>query len=118
SQSLRLSRRSPALRLLQTARDEAHRFAVTFQRVRRAKRTVTSALLEAPGVGPAKRRLLLRTFGSVQGVRDAGVEQIAALPGFSAASAERLLEYLARTSPTSNDMVAPAGVAPPQAESD
>jgi len=91
SESLRLSRRSPGLRLLQMARDEAHRFAVTFQRARRTRRTVTSQLLEIPGVGPSKRRALLQVFGSVQGVKDAGVVAIAGVPGFSRASALKLL---------------------------
>ena len=59
SEPLRLSRRSPALRMLQQARDEAHRFAITFQRKRRTVRTITSELLRIPGVGESKRRLLL-----------------------------------------------------------
>ena len=96
SESVRLSRRSPGLRMLQQARDEAHRFAVTYNRQRRSIRTVTSELLTIPGIGPSKRRLLLQTFGSVQGVRDATVDRIAALPGFSVASAQRLLDSLAR----------------------
>src|SRR5688500_6996825 len=95
SEPIRLPRRSPGLRMLQQARDEAHRFAVTYNRKRRSMRTVTSELLQVPGIGPSKRRLLLQTFGSVQGVRGASVEQIAALPGFSAGSARRLLERLA-----------------------
>ena len=82
SESLRLPRRSPALRVLQQARDEAHRFAITFQRKRRAMRTVTSELLRIPGVGESKRRQLLAAFGSLQGVREAPPEAIAALPGF------------------------------------
>lgn len=96
---LKLSRRSPALRLLQQARDEAHRFAVTYNRKRRTMRTVTSELLRVPGIGPVKRRLLLQVFGSVQGVRDAGEEAISRLPGFNAAKAKALLEELARTAP-------------------
>jgi excinuclease ABC subunit C len=96
---LRLSRRSPGLRLLQQARDEAHRFAVTYNRKRRSMRTVTSELLKVPGIGPVKRRQLLREFGSVQGVRDAGEEAIAKLPGFNAERARKLLESLAATSP-------------------
>jgi len=92
---IRLSRRSPGLRMVQQARDEAHRFAVTYNRKRRSLRTVTSELLSISGVGPSKRRTLLQSFGSIQGVRDATVEQIAALPGFSAASAQRLLDVLA-----------------------
>jgi excinuclease ABC subunit C len=96
---LKLSRRSPALRLLQQARDEAHRFAVTYNRKRRTMRTVTSELLKVRGIGPVKRRLLLHEFGSVQGVRDAGEEAIARLPGFNAERARKLLESLAATSP-------------------
>jgi excinuclease ABC subunit C len=96
---LKLSRRSPALRLLQQARDEAHRFAVTYNRKRRSMRTVTSQLLKVPGIGPVKRRQLLKEFGSVQGVRDAGEEAIARLPGFNPDRARKLLESLAATSP-------------------
>jgi excinuclease ABC subunit C len=96
---LKLSRRSSALRLLQQARDEAHRFAVTYNRKRRSMRTVTSELLKVPGIGPVKRRRLLQEFGSVQGVRDAGEEAIAKLPGFNAERARKLLETLAATSP-------------------
>jgi len=96
---LKISRRSPGLRLLQQARDEAHRFAVTYNRKRRAMRTVTSELLRVPGIGPVKRRLLLKEFGSVQGVRDAGEDAIAKLPGFNAERARKLLESLAATSP-------------------
>jgi len=96
---LRLSRRSPGLRLLQQARDEAHRFAVTYNRKRRSMRTVTSELLKVPGIGPVKRRQLLKEFGSVQGVRDASEDAIAKLPGFNAERARKLLESLAATSP-------------------
>jgi len=95
SDPVRLPRRSPGLRMLQQARDEAHRFAVTYNRKRRSLRTVTSELLSIPGIGPSKRRALIQTFGSVQGVREATVEQIAALPGFSASSAQKLLDRLA-----------------------
>jgi excinuclease ABC subunit C len=93
-ESLRLSRRSPGLRLLQRVRDEAHRFAITYNRKRRAMRTVTSELLKIPGIGPQRRRALLHAFGSVQGVRDANEADIARVPGFSAASARRVLEAL------------------------
>jgi excinuclease ABC subunit C len=100
SESLRLPRRSPALRVLQQARDEAHRFAITFQRKRRSMRTITSELLRIPGVGESKRRKLLETFGSLQGVREASPEAIAALPGFGQKTAERILELLRRSEPT------------------
>jgi excinuclease ABC subunit C len=108
AESLRLSRRSPALRVLQQARDEAHRFAITFQRKRRAVRTITSELLRIPGVGEAKRRQLLEAFGSLQGVRDAGAEAIAALPGFGPKIAERIVGVLRDTSPTAAGIVAPS----------
>jgi len=91
---LRLSRRSPSLKLLQRARDEAHRFAVNYSRRRRVKRTITSELLTVPGVGPRRRRLLLERFGSVAGVRTATPAEIAALPGFSQRLADRILERL------------------------
>jgi excinuclease ABC subunit C len=94
---LRLSRRSPSLKLLQRARDEAHRFAVTYSRQRRSRRTITSQLLTIPGVGPNRRRKLLERFGSVAGVRTATREEIASLPGFSRTLAERILDRLGTT---------------------
>jgi excinuclease ABC subunit C len=105
SESLRLSRRSAGLRLLQQARDEAHRFAITYNRKRRTMRTVTSELLQIPGIGPAKRRELLRAFGSVQGIREASPDAIAKLRGFNHARAVRLLEALAASSPTAPSQV-------------
>ena len=103
SESMRLSRRSPALRMLQQARDEAHRFAVTFQRKRRAVRTITSELLRIPGIGDSKRRQLLTHFGSVQAIRAATPEQIAEVPGFSLKSAAKILDAL-----RASDALAPA----------
>jgi excinuclease ABC subunit C len=96
---IRMSRRSPALRLLQQLRDEAHRFAITYNRKRRTMRTVTSELLKVPGIGPVKRRRLIQEFGSVQGVRDAGEEAIAKVAGFNVEQARKLLETLAANSP-------------------
>jgi excinuclease ABC subunit C len=94
SDSLLLPRRSPSLKLLQRVRDEAHRFAIDYSRARRARRTVTSQLLDIPGVGPRRRRLLLEKFGSLAGVRLATPQEIAALPGFSSKLADRVLEHL------------------------
>jgi excinuclease ABC subunit C len=96
---IRMSRRSTALRLLQQIRDEAHRFAVTYNLKRRTMRTVTSELLKVPGIGPVKRRRLLQEFGSIQGVREATEEAISRVPGFNAEQARRLLETLAASSP-------------------
>ncbi len=73
---VRLARDSPVLHLVQRIRDEAHRFAITFHRKVRARRTVGTALTEIPGVGAARARLLLRRFGSVQGVRQAAPEAL------------------------------------------
>jgi excinuclease ABC subunit C len=81
---------SSALYLVQRLRDEAHRFAITYHRDLRSKRTVRSAFDDLPGVGPKRRRELLKVFGSVKRVRDAPVEQIAAVPGISRALAERI----------------------------
>ena len=72
---------SPALYLVQRLRDEAHRFAITYHRGLRARRTVRSAFDDLPGVGPKRKRELLKVFGSIKRVRDAPVEQIAAVPG-------------------------------------
>jgi len=112
SEPLTLSRRSPALRLLQQARDDVHRFAITFQRKRRTVRTITSELLRIPGVGESERRLLLSTFGSLQAIREATAEQIGALPGFSAKSGQRILDALRQS-----DALAPSPSAPAESSS-
>ncbi len=91
---LRLARRAPSLRLLQRARDEAHRFGVAYSRKRRTQRTITSELLEIPGVGPLRRTRLLERFGSLAAVRTASTAEIAAVPGFSLTLAERILGAL------------------------
>jgi excinuclease ABC subunit C len=81
---------SSALYLVQRLRDEAHRFAITYHRTLRDRRTVRSAFDDLPGVGPKRKRELLKVFGSIKRVRDAPVEQIAAVPGISRALAERI----------------------------
>ncbi len=90
SEPILLPPTSSALYLVQRLRDEAHRFAITYHRDLRAKRTVRSAFDDLPGVGPKRKRELLKVFGSVKRVRDAPVEQIAAVPGISRALAERI----------------------------
>ena len=94
AESLRLPRRSPSLRLLQRARDEAHRFGLAYNRQRRTTRTITSELLNIPGVGPNRRRQLLERFGSLAGVKSASVAELATVPGFSTRLAERVLTHL------------------------
>jgi excinuclease ABC subunit C len=85
-----LAATSPALYLVQRLRDEAHRFAITYHRDLRAKRTVRSAFDDLPGVGPKRKRELLKVFGSIKRVREAPVEQIAAVPGIGRSLAERI----------------------------
>ena len=85
---------SAALYLVQRVRDEAHRFAITYHRDLRSKRTVRSAFDELPGVGPRRRQALLRVFGSVKRIREAPVEQIAAVPGIGPGLASRIKEGL------------------------
>jgi excinuclease ABC subunit C len=96
SQPLRLPRRSGGLRLLQRIRDEAHRFAVSYNRNLRTRRTVRSELVEIPGVGTARQRQLLERFGSLRGVARASEEQIAALPGFGIRLARNVREHARR----------------------
>ena len=78
---IRLSRKDPALQLIQRARDEAHRFAITRHRQRRGKHMRETGLTDIPGVGPARARLLLRRFGSVKGLRGADPHEIEAAVG-------------------------------------
>jgi excinuclease ABC subunit C len=85
---------SPGLMLLRRLRDEAHRFAITYHRKLRDKRMTGSALEEIPGVGPRRRRLLLRTFGSIEGIRRASVDDLAAVPTMTKRLAEQVREYL------------------------
>ncbi|MDP2950247.1 MAG: excinuclease ABC subunit UvrC [Chloroflexota bacterium] len=89
-----LPRTSQALYLVQRIRDEAHRFAITYHRKVRQKRSVQSALDAIPGIGPKRKRALLRKFGSVQRLREATLDDIAATPGFTRALAERVREGL------------------------
>jgi excinuclease ABC subunit C len=94
--SVRLDRRNRALHLLQRIRDEAHRFAVRYNRKLRSRRTIRSDLGDIPGIGPRRQTVLLRRFGSLQGVKEASKEDIARVPGFSEALASRILTYLGR----------------------
>jgi excinuclease ABC subunit C len=85
---------SQALYLVQRLRDEAHRFAITYHRNLRAKRATRSAFDDLPGLGPKRRRELLKVFGSAKRVREAPVEQIAAVPGISRNLAEKIKAHL------------------------
>ncbi|HYG93914.1 MAG TPA: excinuclease ABC subunit UvrC [Nocardioides sp.] len=85
-----LPRTSEGLYLLQRVRDEAHRFAITHHRSRRSKSMVESVLDDVPGLGEVRRRTLLRHFGSLKKLREASVEEIAAVPGIGPRTAESI----------------------------
>ena len=94
AEPVRLPRNSQALYLLQRVRDEAHRFAVTYHRTVRGKRVRQSALDAVPGIGPKRKRALLRKFGSVKALRAASIEEIAATEGLSSRLAETVKRSL------------------------
>ncbi|MEZ5186346.1 MAG: excinuclease ABC subunit UvrC [Candidatus Nanopelagicales bacterium] len=99
-----LSRRSQGLYLLQRIRDEAHRFAITYHRQKRSRRLSTSVVEDIPGVGPNRRKALMRAFGSLSRLRRATVEELAAVPGISADLAVTIQAQLAseQVAPTIN----------------
>ncbi len=94
SQPLRLPGDSPALHLIQQIRDEAHRFAITAHRQRRGKAQQQSVLDSIPGLGPQRRKVLLKAFGGLQGVRRSGIDDLVAVKGISRALAERIYDHL------------------------
>ncbi len=94
SQPALLPRRSEALHLLQRVRDEAHRFAVTFHRKLRAKRSIASELDKMPGVGPSRRKLILDHFGSFATLKEATLDELRAAPGIPKSLAEKLWKHL------------------------
>jgi len=94
SESIMLPRTSPALYLVQRIRDEAHRFALGYhQRVRRSD-AVSSALDNVPGIGPKRKRALLKKFGSVRAIKEAPIDEVAAVMGMTRSLAQRVKEYL------------------------
>ncbi len=95
SNPLMLPANSKGLLLLQKVRDESHRFAIEFQRQLRQKLGLASILEELPGIGPVKRRALLRQLGSLRAVREADRATLCSVPGISAADAETLYRFFA-----------------------
>ncbi|NEB92045.1 excinuclease ABC subunit UvrC [Streptomyces bauhiniae] len=94
-----LPRSSEGLYLLQRVRDEAHRFAITYQRAKRAKRLRSGPLDEVPGLGETRRQALIKHFGSVKRLRAATIEQIQEVPGIGRKTAETIAVALARSAP-------------------
>lgn len=92
-QPLMLPPDSPALHLIQRIRDEAHRFAITGHRARRDKARLGSGLEAIEGLGPARRRALLKTFGGIQQVKRAGIDELTRVEGINRALAERIYAH-------------------------
>jgi excinuclease ABC subunit C len=94
AEAIILPRNSQALYLLQRIRDEAHRFALAYHQRVRQKAALTSELDSVPGIGPKRKRVLLRKFGSLQGIKEASLDELAAAPGMTKKLAEKVKEYL------------------------
>ena len=90
AEPIRLDRRSQGMYLVQRIRDEAHRFAISYHRRLRSQRTSRSPLDRIPGIGPTRKKALLRKFGSLQAIRQASAEEIAATPGLTHRVAEQI----------------------------
>jgi excinuclease ABC subunit C len=110
--ALMLAPSSAALLLLQRVRDEAHRFAIEFQRKLRQRVHLTSILEEIGGIGPSKRRSLLRELGSLRAVREASALQLAGVEGVSSADAQRIRSFFAALEATEAVAVPDSGELP------
>lgn len=95
TESIKLPENSRALQLLQRVRDEAHRFALSYHRSLRSKVTTRSVLDDIPGVGPVLKSALLKHFGSVDAIRNAGTEELMKVPGINRKKAQRIQEHFA-----------------------
>ncbi|HEC62996.1 MAG TPA: excinuclease ABC subunit C, partial [Candidatus Acetothermia bacterium] len=94
AEPVRLEGGSPALKLLQRIRDEAHRFAVDYHRRLRGRKALQSLLDSVPGIGPRRREILLSRFGSLEGLRRASLEELLSVPGLPREVAHRLYKAL------------------------
>ena len=94
SVGIKLAANSAAMHLVQQIRDEAHRFAITGHRARRAKAQTQSVLQEIPGVGAKRRQALLKHFGGLQGIQQAGIKDISKVVGINDELAQKIYQYL------------------------
>jgi len=94
SRGILLPRKSEGLYLLQRIRDEAHRFAITAHRKKRTKQSMASVLDAVPGIGPVRRKALLKHFGSIEAIKEASVETLALAPKMNSQLAGTVKEYL------------------------
>jgi excinuclease ABC subunit C len=93
-QPVYIAKDSPALHILQRARDEAHRFAISYHRRLRHKEGISSALDNIPGIGPRRKKALLRKFGSIEAIKEASSEELSQTEGITLALAQRVKGYL------------------------
>ncbi len=89
-----LPQSSPALQLLQRVRDEAHRFAVSYHHNLHKKKTFVSALDAVPGIGPGRKKALLKAFGSVAAIKEASIEELSVVKGMNASLSQKIKDYL------------------------
>jgi excinuclease ABC subunit C len=108
-QPLVLDMTSPALKTLQRVRDEAHRFAISYHKKLRHRRTLQSVLDQIPGVGPTLRTNLLKTLGSARGVRAASVAQLASVPRITPKLAQRIYDFFHPAAQSAEPSVRPGG---------
>ena len=89
-----MAKDSPALHVLQRARDEAHRFAISYHQRLRSKSSTASALDAIPGIGPRRKKALLKSFGSTEAIKEASVEELSQIKYIPLDLAKKIKEYL------------------------
>jgi excinuclease ABC subunit C len=93
-QPVHIAKDSPALHILQRGRDEAHRFAISYHQKLRHKEAITSVLDDIPGIGPKRKKALLKKFGSIEAIKEAPLEELSQTQGITSALAQKVKEYL------------------------
>ena len=105
SESIYLERESPALHVIQHIRDEAHRFAITYHRKRLQKKNLVSVLDNIEGIGPARRKALWKAFSTLEAMKQATEEELAAVEGMNKPAAHTLYEFFRSDIVKKNDMI-------------